>query len=140
MSTKPKDAEEKTQSQKAFDRRNILMAGGSLLALSAALDANAEAQDAQTVKAAGAPSNSEKPNILVIWGDDIGVANISAYSNGLMGYDTPNIDRIGKEGVSILVATRACDGIDRYSAVFDLDAGPVTITLPDAGSGSCRCS
>ena len=35
-----------------------------------------------------------KPNILVIWGDDIGIANISAYSNGLMGYETPNIDRI----------------------------------------------
>ena len=40
-----------------------------------------------------------KPNILVIWGDDIGTANISAYSNGLMGYETPNIDRIGKEGI-----------------------------------------
>src|SRR5438270_6703813 len=34
-----------------------------------------------------------QPNILVIWGDDVGVANISAYSNGLMGYETPNIDR-----------------------------------------------
>ncbi len=40
-----------------------------------------------------------KPNILVIWGDDIGIANISAYSNGLMGYETPNIDRIAKEGL-----------------------------------------
>ncbi|WP_409417799.1 arylsulfatase [Flavobacterium sp. PS2] len=42
--------------------------------------------------------NSKKPNILVIWGDDIGISNISAYSNGLMGYRTPNIDRIAKEG------------------------------------------
>ena len=42
----------------------------------------------------------EKPNILVIFGDDVGVTNISAYSGGLMGYDTPNIDRIAKEGVS----------------------------------------
>jgi arylsulfatase len=41
---------------------------------------------------------AEKPNILVIWGDDIGVHNISAYNNGLMGYETPNIDRLAKEG------------------------------------------
>jgi arylsulfatase len=41
----------------------------------------------------------DKPNVLVIWGDDIGISNISAYSDGLMGYETPNIDRIAKEGV-----------------------------------------
>ena len=39
-----------------------------------------------------------KPNILVIWGDDIGGFNINAYNQGVMGYRTPNIDRIGKEG------------------------------------------
>jgi arylsulfatase A-like enzyme len=42
-----------------------------------------------------------KPNILVIFGDDVGIANISAYSGGLMGYETPNIDRIGKEGLRL---------------------------------------
>jgi arylsulfatase A-like enzyme len=41
---------------------------------------------------------NKKPNILVIWGDDIGQFNISAYNMGMMGYKTPNIDRIGKEG------------------------------------------
>ncbi len=41
----------------------------------------------------------KKPNILVIWGDDIGIANVSAYSSGVMGYETPNIDRIAKEGI-----------------------------------------
>jgi arylsulfatase A-like enzyme len=41
----------------------------------------------------------EKPNIVVIWGDDIGVLNISAYSRGLMGYQTPNIDSIAAEGM-----------------------------------------
>ena len=46
-----------------------------------------------------AASADNKPNILVIWGDDIGIANISAYSNGLMGYETPNIDRIAREGL-----------------------------------------
>jgi len=42
---------------------------------------------------------AEKPNILVIWGDDIGQSNISAYTMGLMGYRTPNIDRIANEGM-----------------------------------------
>ena len=46
-----------------------------------------------------ANAQSSKPNILVIWGDDIGITNISAYSDGIMGYRTPNIDRIGKEGM-----------------------------------------
>ena len=40
-----------------------------------------------------------KPNILVIWGDDIGISNLSCYTRGLMGYQTPNIDRIAKEGM-----------------------------------------
>ncbi|MBX3417244.1 MAG: arylsulfatase [Pirellulaceae bacterium] len=41
----------------------------------------------------------KKPNILVIWGDDVGQTNISAYSRGMMGYQTPNIDRIAREGI-----------------------------------------
>src|SRR5215471_15116295 len=44
-------------------------------------------------------TQTSKPNILVIFGDDIGVANVSTYSHGLMGYQTPNIDRIAKEGM-----------------------------------------
>ena len=46
-----------------------------------------------------AASPSEQPNILVIWGDDIGWQNVSAYGMGSMGYTTPNIDRIGNEGI-----------------------------------------
>ncbi|MBY5991235.1 arylsulfatase [Ferrimonas balearica] len=42
---------------------------------------------------------AEKPNILVLWGDDIGQSNVSAYSMGMMGYHTPNIDRIADEGL-----------------------------------------
>ncbi|HEY5952952.1 MAG TPA: hypothetical protein VIT18_01230, partial [Terrimicrobiaceae bacterium] len=42
----------------------------------------------------------KKPNILVIWGDDIGTWNISYNSRGMMGYQTPNIDRVAKEGVA----------------------------------------
>jgi arylsulfatase len=46
------------------------------------------------------PRSGKKPNILVIWGDDIGWSNISYNTRGLMGYQTPNIDRIAREGVS----------------------------------------
>jgi arylsulfatase A-like enzyme len=42
---------------------------------------------------------ADKPNILIIWGDDIGWFNVSAYNNGMMGYKTPNIDRIAKDGI-----------------------------------------
>jgi arylsulfatase A-like enzyme len=41
---------------------------------------------------------TDRPNILVIWGDDIGISNLSCYSDGLMGYRTPNIDRLAEEG------------------------------------------
>jgi arylsulfatase len=47
---------------------------------------------------AAAQQTQKKPNILIIWGDDIGGFNISAYNQGMMGYKTPNIDRIAKEG------------------------------------------
>jgi arylsulfatase len=46
-----------------------------------------------------AHAQDKKPNVLVIWGDDIGTENISYYNRGMMGYQTPNIDRVGKEGV-----------------------------------------
>ena len=46
--------------------------------------------------------NTGKPNILVLWGDDIGISNLSCYSDGLMGYETPNIDRLAQEGLRFL--------------------------------------
>jgi len=54
---------------------------------------------AQAKKPTPAGSTADKPNILVIFGDDIGQTNVSAYSMGMMGYRTPNIDRIAKEGM-----------------------------------------
>jgi arylsulfatase A-like enzyme len=48
---------------------------------------------------ASAQAQDKKPNIVVIWGDDIGITDISAYSKGLMGYRTPNIDRIANAGM-----------------------------------------
>ena len=55
-------------------------------------------QSNYTLKGGFMPTD-KKPNILVIWGDDIGYWNISAYSHGMMGYRTPNIDRIAGEGI-----------------------------------------
>ncbi len=46
-----------------------------------------------------ASAQQKKPNIVIIWGDDIGQSDISAYSMGLMGFNTPNIDRVAKEGM-----------------------------------------
>src|SRR3954470_3493236 len=43
---------------------------------------------------------TKRPNILILWGDDIGIWNISHYSKGMMGYHTPNIDRIAQEGAT----------------------------------------
>ncbi|MCW4026155.1 MAG: sulfatase-like hydrolase/transferase, partial [Candidatus Bathyarchaeota archaeon] len=52
-----------------------------------------------TVLATVVSAQDKKPNILVIWGDDIGQSNISAYTMGMVGYKTPNIDRVAREGM-----------------------------------------
>jgi len=75
-------------------RRFSVMFAAGLFA--ACMGVQAQAQQA---KPADSASDGKKPNILVIFGDDIGQANISAYSHGVMGYTTPNIDRIAKEGM-----------------------------------------
>jgi arylsulfatase A-like enzyme len=86
------------QGGKALDRRNLLL-GTSTLVAAATLTSSALAQ-AQKVAPAAVPAGSgRKPNILVIFGDDVGQSNISAYTFGLMGYRTPNIDRIAREGM-----------------------------------------
>jgi hypothetical protein len=92
----------------------------SLFVFSLALIAiPAQAQDAE------APP---KPNILVVWGDDIGITNISHNSKGVMGYRTPYIDRIASEGIAFK------DYPPRQKAAsFSLDQ--VMETLQD-GSGS----
>jgi arylsulfatase len=50
-------------------------------------------------QAAAQQQQQQRPNIVVIWGDDIGQSNVSAYSRGMMGYQTPNIDRLASEGM-----------------------------------------
>lgn len=79
-------------SSDSFSRRNILL-GGTTLAAVAALREVVSADKARAQSATGG-----KPNILMIMADDIGWFNVSLYNHGIMGYRTPNIDRIGKEG------------------------------------------
>jgi arylsulfatase A-like enzyme len=80
-----------------LSRRKILFAGTSVATLSAlGVIASPERARAQQ-QPATAPGG--KPNILVIFGDDVGQSNISAYTLGVMGYRTPNIDRIAREGM-----------------------------------------
>ncbi|MGY8661576.1 arylsulfatase [Bradyrhizobium sp. UFLA05-109] len=93
------------------DRRSLLLSGTALVAVST-LSSNALAQSqkaAPTTQAPATPS-SRTPNILVIFGDDIGYWNISAYNRGMMGYRTPNIDRIAREGAIFtdLYAQQSC--------------------------------
>ena len=84
-------------------RRNILLGGTTLAAASAMASATpiqmAQAQQRAAQAQQPAAPSGQRPNILVIFGDDIGQTNISAYSFGLMGYKTPNIDRVAREGM-----------------------------------------
>jgi arylsulfatase A-like enzyme len=80
-------------------RRDLLLSGSSLLAASALASATAvQTAQAQQPTPAQAPAPGRRPNILMIMGDDIGWFNPSIYHRGIMGYRTPNIDRIGNEG------------------------------------------
>ena len=89
----------------ALSRRNILL-GSSALCWQRrpppTPSTEAQMPRRRSSRPQPAAPSGRKPNILVIWGDDVGIANISAYSNGLMGYETPNIDRIAREGIKFL--------------------------------------
>ncbi len=76
-----------------------LFAATGLAALGSAQAQTQTPPPTQSQPAASNQASGKKPNILVIFGDDIGQANISAYARGVVGYETPNIDRIAKEGV-----------------------------------------
>lgn len=82
---------------------------------------------------------AEKPNILAIWGDDVGVHNISAYNNGVMGYETPNIDRIADEGMMFThaYAQQSCTA-GRASFILGqhpFRTGLLTIGMPGSEHG-----
>jgi len=82
---------------------------------------------------------ADKPNILVIWGDDVGFFNISANNNGMMGYQTPNIDRIANEG-ALFTDWYAQQSCTAGRAAFVLGQHPfrtglLTIGMPGAKQG-----
>jgi arylsulfatase A-like enzyme len=95
MSSELENKNNKSGTDQPINRRTLLLGTSSIVA-AATLTSEALAQ-AQNATPGSSPSR--KPNILVIFGDDIGQTNVSAYSFGVMGYSTPNIDRIAKEGM-----------------------------------------
>ncbi|HQR41324.1 MAG TPA: arylsulfatase [Gemmatales bacterium] len=83
--------------------------------------------------------DGKKPNILVIWGDDVGVHNLSVYNHGMMGYRTPNIDRIAKEGAMFTdaYAQQSCTA-GRASFILGqhpFRTGLLTIGMPGSEHG-----
>jgi len=89
--------------------------------------------------AVGSAFAAKKPNILVIWGDDIGPHNVSAYNNGIMGYQTPNIDRIANEGAMFThyYAQQSCTA-GRASFIMGqhpFRTGLLTIGMPGSDHG-----
>jgi arylsulfatase A-like enzyme len=86
-----------------------------------------------------ADAQQKKPNILIIWGDDVGYWNVSAYNHGMMGYKTPNIDRIAKEGAMFTdwygqqscTAGRACF----ITGQVGFRTGMLKVGLPGAKEG-----
>jgi arylsulfatase len=84
-------------------------------------------------------AETAKPNILVIWGDDVGVHNISAYNHGIMGYKTPNIDRLAEEG-ALFTDAYAQQSCTAGRASFILGQHPfrtglLTIGMPGSDHG-----
>src|SRR3954471_23948273 len=88
---------------------------------------------------AGAQPTQTHPNILVLFGDDIGMWNVSAYNHGMMGYRTPNIDRIAKEG-AIFTDAYAQQSCTAGRAAFITGQSPIRtgllkVGLPSAPEG-----
>jgi arylsulfatase A-like enzyme len=105
------------------------LAAGVLLAAVGTIGANSATQAQQ----------QQRPNIVVLWGDDIGVANVSAYSFGVMGYKTPNIDRVAHEGLMFTdyYAEQSCTA-GRASFITGqagLRTGLTKVGLPGAALG-----
>ena len=116
-----------------MNRRNLLLAGTTLAAASAMASAPTGSVQAQPASA------GQRPNILVIWGDDVGIHNISAYNHGVMGYKTPNIDRIAKEGAMFTdaYAQQSCTA-GRASFILGqhpFRTGLLTIGMPGSSHG-----
>ena len=89
--------------------------------------------------AANAQDDTNTPNILVIWGDDVGMWNISAYHRGMMAGETPNIDRIANDGMLFMdhYAQASCTAgrAAFITGQYPLRVGLSTVGLPGAPQG-----
>ena len=126
-----------------FNRRAMLL-GSSSLVVAAALTSEALAQAQRTKQASpsNGPAGGKKPNILFIMGDDIGWFNSAATTTGVMGYRTPNIDRIAKEG-AIFTDWYGQQSCTAGRAAFITGQSPIRtgltkVGLPGAELGSSR--
>jgi arylsulfatase len=133
---------QKTSQSGGLKRRDLLLSGSAIVAASAlgagGLIGVAQAQQAQP-GATAAKSASGQPNIIVIFGDDVGFWNVSAYSRGMMGYKTPNIDRIANEG-ALFTDAYAQQSCTAGRAAFILGQSPfrtglLTIGVPGSEQG-----
>ena len=127
-------------------RREMLL-GGAAVAATAVADTRIAQAQPRPAAPAQAPATTApmaggaqgRPNILVIWGDDVGVHNISAYNHGVMGYRTPNIDRIAREGAMFTdsYAQQSCTA-GRASFILGqhpFRTGLLTIGMPGSEHG-----
>ena len=103
--------------------------------IACALSASAHSTEASAPSA----QSAKKPNILVIWGDDIGTWNISHNSRGMMGYRTPNIDRIAREGLTFTdyYAQQSCTAgrAAFIGGAVPVRSGMTKVGLPGAKEG-----
>ena len=94
---------------------------------------------AQGTPKKAAPATNKKPNILIIWGDDVGMWNISAYHRGMMGGSTPNIDRLAKEGMIFMdhygQASCTAGRAAFITGQYPIRVGLATVGLPGAEQG-----
>ncbi|MER9874571.1 arylsulfatase [Mesorhizobium sp. M0195] len=116
------------------NRRSLLLGGTSLAASALGVAGASQIQAAQAQNQPANSSSGRQPNILVIWGDDIGWQNVSAYGMGTMGYTTPNIDRVGLEGIRFTdhYAQNSCTA-GRASFItgqYPIRSGMVTVGVP----------
>ena len=86
------------------------------------------AQASQSSTTSHSSGSLKKPNIIVIWGDDIGRSNLSTFTEGMMGYQTPNIDRLADEGMKFT----------DYYAEQSCTAGRSSPARPSFGRDSAR--
>ncbi|MBL6459137.1 arylsulfatase [Belnapia sp. T6] len=138
-----------TKESNGRSRRAMLLGGAASLAagtVSGLQVAQAQQRPATQAQAPvptpvppSAAAGARRPNILVIWGDDVGVHNISAYNHGIMGYRTPNIDRIAREGAMFTdsYAQQSCTA-GRASFILGqhpFRTGLLTIGMPGSEHG-----